>query len=150
MSTPRGFECYYFKIILNWWHSPFKGLKQPVGASPTSPHINGHFPLSTTSTYLFITNKKRNRKLKIASCSSAIFPLSNHTTFSLTEICAIVSFKDGFVKKHKWAYWKLQFFLTLIGEGLLKTMQKTTVNWYQFGPPPPQTPNSLFILNYSE
>ncbi len=24
MSTPRAFECYYFKIILNWWHSPFK------------------------------------------------------------------------------------------------------------------------------
>jgi hypothetical protein len=24
MSTPRALECYYFKIILNWWHSPFK------------------------------------------------------------------------------------------------------------------------------
>ncbi len=24
MSTPRAFECYYFKIILNWWHSPFQ------------------------------------------------------------------------------------------------------------------------------
>jgi hypothetical protein len=24
MSTLRAFECYYFKIILNWWHSPFK------------------------------------------------------------------------------------------------------------------------------
>ncbi len=24
MSTPRAFECFYFKIILNWWHSPFK------------------------------------------------------------------------------------------------------------------------------
>ncbi len=24
MSTPRAFECYYFKIIVNWWHSPFK------------------------------------------------------------------------------------------------------------------------------
>ncbi len=24
MSTPRAFECYYFKLILNWWHSPFK------------------------------------------------------------------------------------------------------------------------------
>jgi hypothetical protein len=24
MSIPRAFECYYFKIILNWWHSPFK------------------------------------------------------------------------------------------------------------------------------
>jgi hypothetical protein len=24
MSTPRAFECYYFKIILNWWHSPFE------------------------------------------------------------------------------------------------------------------------------
>ncbi len=24
MSTPRAFECYYFKIILNWCHSPFK------------------------------------------------------------------------------------------------------------------------------
>jgi hypothetical protein len=24
MSTPRAFECNYFKIILNWWHSPFK------------------------------------------------------------------------------------------------------------------------------
>ncbi len=23
MSTPGAFECYYFKIILNWWHSPF-------------------------------------------------------------------------------------------------------------------------------
>jgi hypothetical protein len=23
MSTPRAFECYYFKMILNWWHSPF-------------------------------------------------------------------------------------------------------------------------------
>jgi hypothetical protein len=25
MSTPRAFKCNYFKIILNWWHSPFKG-----------------------------------------------------------------------------------------------------------------------------
>jgi hypothetical protein len=24
MSTPKAFECYYFKIIQNWWHSPFK------------------------------------------------------------------------------------------------------------------------------
>jgi hypothetical protein len=24
MSIPRAFECYYFNIILNWWHSPFK------------------------------------------------------------------------------------------------------------------------------
>ncbi len=24
MVTPRAFECYYFKIILNWWHSRFK------------------------------------------------------------------------------------------------------------------------------
>jgi hypothetical protein len=24
MSTLRAFECYYFKIIINWWHSPFK------------------------------------------------------------------------------------------------------------------------------
>jgi hypothetical protein len=24
LSTPRAFECFYFKIILNWWHSPFK------------------------------------------------------------------------------------------------------------------------------
>ncbi len=24
MSTLRAFECYYFKLILNWWHSPFK------------------------------------------------------------------------------------------------------------------------------
>jgi hypothetical protein len=23
MSTPRAFKCY-FKIILNWWYSPFK------------------------------------------------------------------------------------------------------------------------------
>jgi hypothetical protein len=35
MSTPRAFECYYFKIIINWWHSPFnwKGvpqIKQPA------------------------------------------------------------------------------------------------------------------------
>jgi hypothetical protein len=24
MSIPRAFECYYFKIILHWWHSPLK------------------------------------------------------------------------------------------------------------------------------
>ncbi len=24
MSMPRAFECYYFKVILNWWHSLFK------------------------------------------------------------------------------------------------------------------------------
>ncbi len=26
MSTPRAFECHYFKIILNLWHSPFKTI----------------------------------------------------------------------------------------------------------------------------
>jgi hypothetical protein len=25
MSIPRAFECYYFKTILNWWHSSFNG-----------------------------------------------------------------------------------------------------------------------------
>jgi hypothetical protein len=24
MSIPRAFQLYYFKVILNWWHSPFK------------------------------------------------------------------------------------------------------------------------------
>ncbi len=24
ISTTRAFECYYFKIILNWWHGPLK------------------------------------------------------------------------------------------------------------------------------
>ncbi len=28
MSIPRAFECFYFKIILNWWHSPFKYFKK--------------------------------------------------------------------------------------------------------------------------
>jgi hypothetical protein len=28
MSTPRAFECYYFKIVLNWWHSPFKSKRR--------------------------------------------------------------------------------------------------------------------------
>jgi hypothetical protein len=28
MSTPRAFECYYLKIMLNWWHSPFKAPRQ--------------------------------------------------------------------------------------------------------------------------
>jgi hypothetical protein len=24
MCIPRAFECYYFEVILNWWHSSFK------------------------------------------------------------------------------------------------------------------------------
>ncbi len=24
ISIPGAFKCYYFKIILNWWHSPLK------------------------------------------------------------------------------------------------------------------------------
>ncbi len=31
MSAPRAFECYYFKIIINWWHSPFKVESTELG-----------------------------------------------------------------------------------------------------------------------
>ncbi len=29
VSTPRAFECYYFTIILNWYHVPFNFGKLP-------------------------------------------------------------------------------------------------------------------------
>jgi hypothetical protein len=30
IAIPRAFDYYYFKIILNRWHSPFKGTEYPI------------------------------------------------------------------------------------------------------------------------
>jgi hypothetical protein len=41
MSIPRAFELYYFKVVLNWRHSPFK-LQGHNALSIKK--INGFFP----------------------------------------------------------------------------------------------------------